>query len=93
MVKKQIPLAEEYIPEEPAEPLSDPELHIKYVPASDMLILSGVGPVIGSYGDTVAENLVVFTNKEGDENVGVVIHHAAEILLPYLQSHKGKSIS
>ena len=40
MVKKQIPLTEEYIPEEPAEPLSDPELYIKYVPASDMSLLS-----------------------------------------------------
>ena len=40
MVKKQIPLTEEYIPEEPAEPLSDSELYIKYVPASDMSLLS-----------------------------------------------------
>lgn len=49
-----------------------------------MLYLSGVCPVIGSFGDTVAENLVVFTNETGDETVGVVIHHAATILLPHL---------
>ena len=83
VMTEQVPIAEEeYIPEEPTEPLSDPELYIEYVPATDMLYLSGVGPVIGSYGDTVAQNLVVLTNKAGDENVGVVIHHAAAILLP-----------
>ena len=75
---------EEYIPEEPTHPLSDPDLYIEYAPATDILYLSGIGPVIGSFGDTVAENLVVFTNEAGDENVGVVIHHAAAILLPHL---------
>ena len=79
---------EEYMPEESTHPLSDPELYIKYSPATDILTLSGIGPVIGSFGDTVAQNLVVFTNEAGDENVGVVIHHAASILLPHLLSEK-----
>ena len=75
---------EEYIPGEPTHPLSDPELYIKYNPATDILMLSGIGPVIGGFGDTVAQNLVVFTNEAGDVNVGVEIHHASRILLPHL---------
>ena len=62
----------------------DPPLYIKYTPATDTLVLSGVGPVLGSYGDTVARDLVAFTNEEGDEVVGVVLEHAAELLRPYL---------
>ena len=84
MEMKRIPIEEEFVPEEPTKPLSDPELYIEYDPATDILMLSGVGPVIGSFGDTVAKNLVVFTNEAGDENVGVMIHHASKILLPHL---------
>ena len=48
----------------------DPPLYIKYTPETDTLVLSGVGPVLGSYGDTVARDLVAFTNEAGDEVVG-----------------------
>lgn len=84
MVGKQIPIEDEYLPGAPTHPSSDPELHIKYNPDTDILYLSGVGPVIGSFGDTVARNLVVFTNEAGDENVGVMILNASKILLPHL---------
>ena len=62
----------------------DPPLYIKYTPETDTLVLSGVGPVLGAYGDTVARDLVAFTNEQGDEVVGVVLEHAAELLRPYL---------
>ena len=62
----------------------DPPLYIKYTPETDTLVLSGVGPVLGSYGDTVARDLVAFTNEAGDEVVGIVLEHAAELLRPYL---------
>ncbi len=65
------------------EPMDSP-LYIKYTPETDTLVLSGIGPVLGAYGDTVARDLVAFTNEQGDEVVGVVLEHAAELLRPYL---------
>ena len=62
----------------------DPPLYIKYTPETDTLVLSGIGPVLGAYGDTVARDLVAFTNEAGDEVVGIVLEHAAELLRPYL---------
>ena len=64
--------------------IEDAPLYIEYNSEADALTLSGVGPVLGSYGDTVAGELVAFTNEAGDEVLGVVLEHAARLLRPYL---------
>ncbi len=82
----------EGIPEVPVKALTDPKLFVEYTPSTDTLVLSGVGRVLRSYGDTVAQNLVAFTNEKGDEVLGVVIEHAAETLLPYLQLQRAAPV-
>ena len=61
-----------------------PDLYVEYVPETDSLILSGVGSVLGSYGETVAHNLVAFLNEGGDEVRGVILYGAGKLLRPRL---------
>lgn len=65
----------------------DPELYVEYEPATDSLILSGVGPVVGGFGETVAHNLVAFHNEDYSEVRGVILYGASKLLIPLLRQH------
>ena len=60
------------------------ELYVDYTPETDTLVLA-CGPVLGSYGETVARNLVAFTDEDGNTVLGVVLEHASETLRPVLE--------
>ena len=60
-------------------------LKIDYDPESDTLFLGNGLPA--SNGEDVAENVTVFFNDDFEHN-GLMIEHAAELLLPILTSAK-----
>ncbi len=60
----------------------DAELQIRYYPDTDTLVLAAV-EAPGPFGETVARNLVAMSNHEG-EVTAMVLHHAIELLQPYL---------
>ena len=66
--------------------IGDPELTIEYFPDTDTLVLTTEGA--SSDGETVARNLVVFYNADGDA-AGVTLEHAAVLLRPYLCPEPG----
>lgn len=59
-----------------------PALEVAYFPDTDTLVLRAWGQGTGPYGESVARNLVAFTDKEGFVN-GVTLERAAEMLRPY----------
>ena len=61
-----------------------PKLIIDYDPESDTLFLGNGQPA--SNGEDVAENVTVFYTDDFDHH-GVMIEHAAKLLLPILSGH------
>ena len=59
-------------------------LEVSYFPDTDTLVLRPSGQAAGPYGETVARNLLAFTDHEGFVN-GVTLEHAAEMLRPYFR--------
>ena len=66
----------------------DPELRIRYYADSDTLVLEAEGEPRGVEGETMARNVVAFTDADRWV-VGVTISDAAKLLRPYLCKESG----
>ena len=60
------------------------EMYVRYTPSTDTLVLAS-GPVLGSNGESVAQDLVAFLNEDGDTVLGVVVENATQVLRPVLE--------